>query len=81
MNFVNDGVPGWTVSTDFYLRGGDVTSDNQVNLFDYNILRQYWPPQTFNQKADINGDGAIGYGDYYQLTTNWGKIGDPEVTN
>jgi len=81
VNFVNDGVPGWTVSTDFYLRGGDVTSDNQVNLFDYNILRQYWPPQTFNQKADINGDGAIGYGDYYQLTTNWGKIGDPEVTN
>jgi hypothetical protein len=89
INFVNDGVPGWSATgTDFYLRGGDIDSnhDNVINLFDYNILRQYWPGQPGNQsplraQADIDGDGTIGYGDYYQLQHNWGTTGDPEVKN
>jgi hypothetical protein len=80
VNFVNDGVPGWT-SADSYLRGGDVTQDNVINLFDYNVLRMAWPPLPYNAQADMNGDGAISFADYVLLQTNWGKTGDPEVTN
>jgi MBG domain (YGX type) len=80
LNFVNNGVPGWTAA-DSYLRGGDVTQDNVINLFDYNVLRMAWPPQSYNAQADINGDGAISFADYVLLETNWGKTGDPEVTN
>jgi hypothetical protein len=85
MNFVNNGLhtPGWTFipGSDFYLRGGDVTGDNQVNLFDYNVLRQYWPPAFFNAQADINGDGQITFSDYSLMQSNWGKTGDPQVAN
>jgi hypothetical protein len=81
LNFVTDGVPGFSAATDFYLRGGDVTGDNQVNLFDYNVLRQYWPPAFFNAQADINGDGQITFSDYSLMQSNWGKTGDPQVTN
>jgi hypothetical protein len=85
VNFVNNGLhtPGWTFipGSDFYLRGGDVTGDNQVNLFDYNVLRQNWPPAFFNAQADINGDGQITFSDYSLMQSNWGKTGDPQVTN
>ena len=36
INWVNNGVPAWQNGSDRYLRGGDLTGDNAVNLFDYN---------------------------------------------
>jgi hypothetical protein len=83
MNFVTDGVPGFSAATDFYLRGGDIDNahDNSINLLDYGILRQYWPPAFFNARADINGDGQITLSDYSLLQSNFGKKGDPEVAN
>ncbi len=43
VNFVTyGGLPGAPANS--FLRSGDITGDNTVNLFDYNILRTYWPP-------------------------------------
>jgi hypothetical protein len=77
-NFVNDGVPGWTGGSDYYLRGGDLNGDNTVSLSDYNILRINFGG-TAGGPADINGDGFVNILDYSLLQVNWAKNGDPNV--
>jgi len=81
VNFITDGTPGWNPATDTYLRSGDVTGDNTVNLFDYNVLRTYWPPQGYNTQADIDGNGVINGNDYSLMQGNWGKSGDDAVSH
>jgi hypothetical protein len=79
INFVNDGVPGF-LATDFYLRGGDLTGDNIVNLADYNTLRLlYGQPAPANANADINGDGRADIDDYSLLQVNFGRTGDADA--
>jgi hypothetical protein len=79
-NFVNDGVPGGWNASDTYLRGGDITGDNIINLLDYNVLRNNYG--TVNGgSADINGDGKVNIFDYSLLEVNFGKSGDSQVTN
>ena len=79
-NFVNDGVPGGWDAMDTYLRGGDITGDNIINLLDYNVLRQNYG--TVNGgAADINGDGKVNIFDYSLLEVNFDQNGDPQVTN
>jgi len=73
VNFVNDGVLGYTAA-DKYLRGGDVTGDNAVSLPDYNILRQNYGG-TSGGPADINGDGKVNIYDYQLMKLNFGKFG------
>jgi len=81
-NFVNNGVPGFTSGSDFYLRGGDITGDNIINLFDYNVLRSvYTQVGPAGAAADINGDGRVNISDYSIMQVNFGKQGDPQVSN
>jgi hypothetical protein len=80
LNFVSDGVPGWSSATDTYLRGGDLNGDNVINLLDYNVLRLNYG--TVNGgPADINGDGKVNLADYGLLEINFGQSGAPQVTN
>jgi hypothetical protein len=77
-NFVNDGVAGAFSATDLYLRGGDVTGDNIVNLADYNVLRINFGLTGAGNPADISGDGRVNIVDYNLLKVNFGKTGDTE---
>jgi len=80
VNFVTyGGVPNAPANT--YLRSGDVTGDNTVNLFDYNVLRTYWQPQPYNAQADLDGNGKIDGNDYGLLQSNYGKTGSDPVTH
>jgi len=80
LNFVSDGVPGWSGATDTYLRGGDINGDNVINLLDYDVLRTNYG--TVNGgPADINGDGKVNIYDYSLLEVNFGQTGAPQVTN
>jgi len=59
-----------------------VTGDNIVNLFDYNILRGvYTKPSPAGDAADINGNGFADIFDYTIMQINFGKQGDPQVSN
>ena len=76
-NFVNDGTTSFQ-STDHFLRGGDITGDNVVNLNDYNVLRINYGT-TAGGPADMNGDGVVNILDYSLLRVNWQKAGDADV--
>ncbi len=58
-----------------WLRGGDLTDDNQVTTSDYTRLRYHW--YTAEPSTDISGDGQTSTRDYSILRTNWYTIGDP----
>jgi hypothetical protein len=81
-DFIADGVPGWSDASDHYLRGADISAanpllrDNQVQFFDYTVLGTSF--FTYDQVADITGDGPVDYDDYYLLYLNYFKLGDPE---
>jgi hypothetical protein len=88
IDFVNDGVVvvqagvpvAFQAGSDFYLRGGDLTGDNIVNLADYNALRVlYGQPAPANANADINGDGRADIDDYSLLQVNFGRTGDADA--
>ncbi len=75
-NFVSDGVPGWSAATDHYLRGGDITGNNIVNLGDYNLLlSNFLLPYA---PADINGSGVANLAEYNLIQINWLELGDPQ---
>jgi hypothetical protein len=77
-HFVNDGVPGFTAA-DKYLRGGDITADNIVNLSDYNVLRlNFGATGPAAAPADIDGDSRVNINDYSLMKLNFGKSGDAE---
>jgi hypothetical protein len=58
-----------------FLRGGDFTGNNLINLQDYNIMRATFPG--INPAADITGDGVVNLGDYNILRSNFLTTGDP----
>lgn len=75
-NFVADGTPGWSDATDHYLRGGDITGNNIVNLGDYNLLlNNFLTPYA---PADINGNGIANLAEYNLIQINWFMLGDPQ---
>jgi hypothetical protein len=76
VDFIGDGVDGWSDATDHYLRGGDLNADNYVNIFDYSVLKINW--NTHNAVADISGDGDVQLHDYSILKNSWFKGGDVE---
>ncbi len=75
-DFVGDGTSGWSDATDHYLRGGDLTGSNSVNVQDYAILKKYW--LSTSPIADITGDGAVNTSDYTVMKLNWYRVGDPQ---
>jgi hypothetical protein len=79
VNFVTDGVPGWSDTTDHYLRGGDVNpGDNVINLADYNVLRININQTT--STGDANGDGKVdAFFDYTLMQANWARSGDADA--
>ncbi len=56
------------------LLGGDLSTDNVVNVSDYNTLRTNWLRHI--AAADINGDGSVNAADYNIMKTYWLMIGD-----
>ena len=58
------------------LLGGDLNSDNMIQLWDYNILKTNW--FTTNNVADINGDGMVQLWDYNIMKNNWFTIGETQ---
>lgn len=75
-NFVN----GENVApvNDNYLKPGDVTGDNTVNLSDYSVLQQTYLSTT-DLRADVNGDGAVNILDYTFIKNNFSVKGDNGV--
>jgi hypothetical protein len=79
VNFVTDGVPGWSDTTDHYLRGGDVNpGDNVINLADYNVLRININQTTSTGDADGNGR-VDAFFDYTLMQANWARSGDADA--
>jgi hypothetical protein len=84
-NFVNDeNVPTrgtgviFDLTNDHYLRTGDITGDDTINLSDFNIL-QHTYGSTTDLRADLNGDGLVNILDYNVLHITYGSTGDNEV--
>ena len=78
INWVNNGIPQWQGGLDRYLRAGDITGDNGINLSDYNVLRINYGSSA-GAAADMNGDGLVNIFDYSLLQVNWAKSGDADV--
>lgn len=57
------------------LLGGDLTTDNLVNISDYQTLLTNW--LTTSAAADINGDGVINVADFNIMKVNWFRLGSP----
>ncbi len=62
-----------------FLRGGDATGDNQVDIADANRIFSLWNKTrgdaAFAREADINADGLINVQDLGFVTTNFGNSG------
>jgi hypothetical protein len=62
-----------------YLRGGDATGDNQVDIADANLVYSLWNETpgdaSFVADADVNADGVINSLDLGFVTTNFGNDG------
>ena len=62
-----------------YLRGGDATGDNQVDVADANAIFAHWngtPGDSFYYRdADVNADGVINALDLGFVSTNFGNDG------
>jgi hypothetical protein len=62
-----------------YLRGGDATGDNQVDIADANLVYSLWNETpgdaSFVADADVNADGVINSLDLGFVTTNFGNEG------
>ena len=62
-----------------YLRGGDATGDNQVDIGDANLIFNLWnlsrTDSTYARDADINFDGVINSLDLGFVTKNFGNDG------
>ena len=66
-----------------FLRGGDATGDNQVDIADANQIFATWnltPADAgFVRDADINNDGVINTLDIGYVSTNFNSFGAPPV--
>lgn len=62
-----------------YLRGGDATGDNQVDIADANLVYSLWNETPgdagYVADADVNADGVINSLDLGFVTTNFGNDG------
>jgi hypothetical protein len=62
-----------------FLRGGDATGDNQVDVADANLIFSIWNQTPANEGyvrgADINGDGVVNSIDLGFVTANFGNDG------
>jgi hypothetical protein len=62
-----------------FLRGGDATGDNQVDIADANLIFSLWnqtpADASFVRGADINADGVINAIDLGFVTANFGNDG------
>ena len=76
---------GWIKSDSTFsevLPAGDATNDNRVNLADFGYLIRYFGIETINradwpqaQWTDYDGNGAIGFEDFFLLSQNFGEVG------
>lgn len=76
VTFVNDGVPEWSDSSDYYLRVGDMNGDEFIDLVDFNILKGSYLGTGSDQNADLDGNGQVFDRDYFLLKQNWLLEGD-----
>jgi parallel beta-helix repeat protein len=54
---------------------GDLNGDGTVDLTDFGILQEAWPPYPpgrWDPRADINGDGVVDLSDFGIMQMNWG---------
>lgn len=75
VDYLTDGTAGWADATDHYLRGGDITNENVINLADYTLLKNNF--LTLFGPADMNGDGVVNLLDYNLMKSNYLTLGDP----
>jgi hypothetical protein len=55
---------------------GDLNGDGTVDVSDFGILQQAWPPYPpgrWDARADINNDGVIDVSDFGIMQVNWGR--------
>jgi photosystem II stability/assembly factor-like uncharacterized protein len=64
------------------LPAGDANDDNRVNLADFGLLVRHFGSNSADpivwleaQKADFDGDEAIGFQDFFLLAQNFGAVG------
>ena len=62
-----------------FLRGGDATGDNQVDIADANLIYSLWnvtpASASFVRAADVNADGVVNSLDLGFVTSNFGNEG------
>ena len=62
-----------------FLRGGDATGDNQVDIADANLIYSLWnvtpASASFMRAADVNADGVVNSLDLGFVTSNFGNDG------
>lgn len=62
-----------------FLRGGDATGDNQVDIADANLIYSLWnvtpASASFVRAADVNADGVVNSLDLGFVTSNFGNDG------
>ena len=63
---------GGTPTTPTSSTQGDLTGDNKVDFFDFNILMMNWG-KTGSNIADLNNDGIVDFFDFNILMMNWTK--------
>jgi hypothetical protein len=87
VNFVGDAVPNVPLTNfganDHYLRGGDLTGDSVIDLWDFQKLRLNYAgkpsPPADQSIGDINGDLSASVLDYGLMKMNWSDSFAPEV--
>ncbi len=57
------------------LRAGDFVVNNRVDYTDFRELVAWWGRCDVTTRADVDGDGCVGYSDYLLLRRNYGRRG------